>query len=203
LIHEQEGQLAELLTPEATMNGWTGTAASGRETGLRRGPAGIAGARPAPAGNGRGTAAVAWPLFSGLGPLGALPTVPRLARAYTALVLGGWGLGGVAEDSQTIVSELAANVVRAATGADGGPAYSDDGRLPVVWVRLMADRALLGIEVWDTLPVAAGVPVLREAASDAESGRGLEIIAALSTDWGWERVPGLGGKRTWALLAAR
>jgi hypothetical protein len=185
------------------MNGGTGTAASGRETGLRPSPAGIAGARPALAGNGRGTAAVAWPLFSGLGPLGALPTVSRLARAYTALVLGGWGLGGIAGDSQAIVSELTANVVRTATGSDGGPAYGGDGRLPVVWVRLMTDRALLGIEVWDTLPDVVGVPVLRKAAPDAESGRGLEIVAALSTDWGWERVPGMGGKRTWALLAAR
>lgn len=187
------------------MNDRTGAAASGRETGLRRGSVGIASARPDTAtstGGTWGTAAATWPLFSGLGPLGALPTLPRLARTYTALVLGGWGLGSITEDSQMIVSELATNAVRAATGAGGGPAYSGDGRLPVVWIRLMTDLALLGIEVWDTVPAAAGVPVLRQAALDAESGRGLEIVASLSTDWGWERVPGMGGKRTWALLAA-
>jgi hypothetical protein len=184
------------------MNGGTSTAASGREMGPRRVPVAIAGARPAPAvGTGSGRGAAAWPLFSGLGPLGALPTVPRLARAYTALVLGGWGLRCIAEDSQVIVSELATNAVRAATGDDGGPAYSDNGRLPVVWVRLMTDLALLGIEVWDTLPAAVGVPVRREATLDAESGRGLEIVASLSTDWGWEPVPHMHAKRTWALLA--
>ena len=43
--------------------------------------------------------------------------------------------------------------------------------------------------------------ILRHAAPDAESGRGLEIVASLSIDWGWEQVPGMGGKRTWALLA--
>jgi hypothetical protein len=185
------------------MNGRTATAASGRETDPRRGPAITASARPAPAGpaGSRGTAAAAWPLFSGLGPLGALPTVPRLARTYTALVLGAWGLGSLAEDSQAIVSELATNAVRAATSEDGGPAYSADGRLPVIWVRLMTDLELLGIEVWDTLPAAAGVPVRHQAAPDAESGRGLEIVAALSIDWGWEPVPHMHAKRTWALLA--
>ena len=188
------------------MNGRTATAASGREADSRHGPAITASAYPAPAGpagpaGSRGTAAAAWPLFSGLGPLGALPTVPRLARTYTALVLGGWGLGSLAEDSQMIVSELATNAVRAATGEDGVPAYSGDGRLPVVWVRLMTDLELLGIEVWDTLPAAVGVPVRHQAAPDTESGRGLEIVAALSIDWGWERVPHMHAKRTWALLA--
>ena len=186
------------------MDDRTGTTASGRVKDPRRGPVGIARARPASGreiGSGWGTVAVTWPLFSGLGPLGALPTVPRLARTYTALVLGGWGLVGVVEDSQAVVSELAANAVHATTGEDGGPAYNGDGRLPVLWVRLMTDLALLRIEVWDTVPSAVGVPILRHAAPDAESGRGLEIVASLSIDWGWEQVPGMGGKRIWALLA--
>ena len=182
-----------------------GTTASGRVREPRPESADIGGARPASAkkvGCGRGTAAVPWPLFSGLGPLGALPTVPRLARTYTALVLGGWGLGVVVDESQAVVSELAANAVQTSTGEDGGPAYSGDGRLPVMWVRLMTDLVLLRIEVWDTLPSAVGVPAPRRAAPDDESGRGLEIVASLSIDWGWESVPAMGGKRTWALLAA-
>jgi hypothetical protein len=183
----------------------TGTTTSGRVRDPRCEPVGVARARSNSVGNTgsvRGTAAATWPLFSGLGPLGALPTVPRLARTYTALVLGGWGLDGFIEDSLAVVSELAANAVHAATGEDGEPAYSGDGRLPVVWVRLMTDMALVGIEVWDTVPSAVGAPALRQAAPDAESGRGLEIVASLSVDWGWEPVPGIGGKRTWALLPA-
>jgi hypothetical protein len=35
-----------------------------------------------------------WPLVAGLGPLGALPTAPRLARSFTVVVLGGWKLAG-------------------------------------------------------------------------------------------------------------
>jgi hypothetical protein len=186
------------------MHDRTSTAASDVVRDPRRGSIGIARARPVSDrenGVGRGSAVAVWPLFSGLGPLGALPTVPRLARSYTALVLGGWGLGGVIEDSLAIVSELATNPVNAATGEGGGAAYNGDGRLPVLWVRLMTDLTLLRIEVWDTVPSAVGVPVQRHAAPDAESGRGLEIVASLSIDWGWEWVPHMNGKRTWALLA--
>jgi hypothetical protein len=49
--------------------------------------------------------APAWPLFAGIGPLGALPTMPRLARAFTGLVLAGWGLGRLIEDCELVVSE--------------------------------------------------------------------------------------------------
>ena len=34
----------------------------------------------------------AWPLFTGLGPLGALPTAPRLVRRFTTMILAGWDL---------------------------------------------------------------------------------------------------------------
>jgi hypothetical protein len=54
-----------------------------------------------------------WPLFAGFGPMGALPTVPGLARALTALALGSWDLISVpdlAEVSELIVSEMSANV---------------------------------------------------------------------------------------------
>jgi hypothetical protein len=186
------------------MDDRTGTTASSQVRDSRRGPVGIARARPGSGRDvviGRRIATVTWPLFSGLGPLGALPTVPRLARTYTALVLGGWGLGGVVDDSQAVVSELAANAVHAATDEDGGPTYGGNGRLPVIWVRLMTDLARLRIEVWDTVPSAVSVPTPRRAAPDDESGRGLEIVASLSLNWGWEPVPDMGGKRTWAVLA--
>jgi len=81
------------------------------------------------------------------------------------------------------------------------PRY-DAGRLPVLWLRLLSDHARLRIEVWDDVPVSYGVPVRRVAASEDEPGRGLELVGALSKDWGWERVPGHGAKRVWAILAA-
>src|SRR6266404_6207678 len=126
-------------------------------------------------------------MFAGLGPLGALPPAPRLARRFTTMILASWGLpaaGGnpdVVDTAELIASELVSNVVRAATDPDGNPRYDSDGRLPVLWLRLLAGpspgakalaesgagaRDLAGacatgrvqIEIWDDLPAGFGVP---------------------------------------------
>lgn len=141
-----------------------------------------------------------WPLTSDLGPLGALPTVPRLARGFVSVTLNGWGLDALTDVTELLVSELSTNVVRASTNADGLLRYDEDGRLPLLWIRLLCDRVRLMIEVWDTLPAALGAPVTRHPSPDEESGRGLEIIEVLAEDWGWETVPGWAGKKVWAIL---
>lgn len=146
-------------------------------------------------------AAPVWPLFAGLGPLGALPSVGRLCRTFTALVLAGWELGALAEDCETVIGELVANVVQAATGPDGQPRYDQNGRLPVLWLRLLSDGAALRVEVWDTLPDALGGPAPRRAGPYDESGRGLTMIAAFSREWGYDQVPGHDAKQVWALLS--
>jgi hypothetical protein len=147
-----------------------------------------------------------WPLFSALGPVGALPTAPGLARAFTAMVLGGWDLARVndlGEVGALVVSELATNVVQLATAADGSPLYQANGRLTELWLRLMTDQALLQLEVWDNLPVSAGLPALRRSATEQEHGRGLAIVNDLSHRWGCDQIPGLPAKSVWALLKAR
>jgi anti-sigma regulatory factor (Ser/Thr protein kinase) len=141
-----------------------------------------------------------WPLTSDLGPLGALPTVPRLARGFVRVTLSGWGLDALSEVTELLVSELSTNVVRASMNQDGSPRYAEDGKLPLLWIRLLCDPSRLIIEVWDTLPTALGAPVTRHPEPDEESGRGLEIIESLADDWGWETVPGWTGKKVWAAL---
>ena len=141
-----------------------------------------------------------WPLTSDLGPLGALPTVPRLARGFVSVTLNGWGLDGLIDVTELLVSELSTNVVRASMTPGGALKYDADGKLPLLWIRLLCDRAHLLIEVWDTLPAALGAPVTRHPDPDEESGRGLEIIETLAEEWGWETVPGWAGKMVWALL---
>ena len=198
------------------MDDRTGMIRAGAEPGLtatdRAGPGGLrpvpGGARPVRvwgtggAGGGvRRPSEGAWPLFTGLGPVAALPTAPGLARAFTVMVLSGWGMAVMTDTGALIVSELASNVVRAAEGPVGSPVYDKQGRVPVMWLRLMADPALLGIEVWDSLPPETGAPVLRHVDPDAESGRGLGLVAALSQAWGWEPFPARRVKRTWALVA--
>jgi hypothetical protein len=141
-----------------------------------------------------------WPLFAGLGPLGALPTVPRLARAFGGLVLGGWGLGHLAENCELIVSELSTNVIQAATGRNGHPRYDQHGHLPLLWLRLLSNRAQVRIETWDNVPLDWGAPTLRHAAEADECGRGLELVEMLSSDWGWDHLPAHNAKRVWAHL---
>jgi hypothetical protein len=141
-----------------------------------------------------------WPLTSDLGPLGALPTVPRLVRGFASVVLTGWGLAGQIDIAELLLSELATNVVRASTDPDGHPRYDESGRLPLLWVRLLTDRTRLMLEVWDNLPQSYGAPAIRHPGQDEESGRGLEMVEALSEDWGWESVSGWSGKRVWALI---
>src|ERR1700722_18024633 len=146
-----------------------------------------------------------WPLFSGLGPVGALPTAPGVARGVTATVLGGWdmaGRGELADVSTLVVSELSTNVVDRATDAGGGPRYLADGRMTVLWLRLMTNRRALRVEVWDNLPPSAGFPVLRTPETTEEHGRGLAVVQRLSRAWGWHPVPGMNAKCTWAVLQA-
>jgi hypothetical protein len=147
---------------------------------------------------------VEWPLFAGLGPVGALPTSARLARTFTRTIVSDWGLASMADDCELVISELVANVVQAATASDGRPWYDAGGRLPLLWLRLLSDGARLRAEVWDNLPWGLGTPQQRRPARNEESGRGLGIVRAVSLDWGWDRVPGRGhgceAKRVWALL---
>jgi hypothetical protein len=179
-------------------------------TSRRAGPAGgelaSRAARDTPARTKQWPGVGPWPLFSALGPVGALPTAPGLARAFTAMVLGGWGLARVndlGEVSALVVSELATNVVQLATAGDGSPLYQADGRLTELWLRLMSDRVLLQVEIWDNLPASAGLPALRRPAAEQEYGRGLAIIDEVSHRWGCDQIPGLPAKSVWALLKAR
>jgi anti-sigma regulatory factor (Ser/Thr protein kinase) len=141
-----------------------------------------------------------WPLTSDLGPVGALPTAPRLSRGFVGATLNGWGLATLVDITELLVSELSTNVVRASSNTDGSPRYDAEGKLPLLWIRLLSDRARLLIEVWDTVPAILGAPVARHPETDEESGRGLEIIETLADEWGWETVPGWAGKKVWAVL---
>lgn len=141
-----------------------------------------------------------WSLSSNLGPLGALPTAPSLARGFVSVVLEGWDMAALADTAELIASELATNVVQAATGPDERPRYDDEGGLPLLWLRLLSDGAQVMIEVWDNLPAILGAPAVQEAADDDEHGRGLLMVDLLTEDWGWEKVTGWDGKRIWALL---
>jgi hypothetical protein len=68
---------------------------------------------------------------------------------------------------------------------------------PPITLRLIATEASVMIEAWDHSPLDLQP---REAHDDDEGGRGLTVIAALSSRWGCERT-GYRRKRVWAELA--
>ena len=84
------------------------------------------------------------------------------------------------DDAALVLSELVGNAVRHASG-------------DTLKLRLRRTGGVLRISVRDGSPA---VPVPRVAPDDAESGRGMLIIEALSLRWGTELVPG--GKVVWA-----
>jgi anti-sigma regulatory factor (Ser/Thr protein kinase) len=120
--------------------------------------------------------------------LAPLPGAIPCARLHAVHVLHEWGLRDLAEDAALIVSELMTNA------ADASMALPDR---PPITLRLLASDKSLVIEAWDHSPRDLEP---REAGPDAECGRGLAVVAALSERWGWERT-GYHRKVVWAELA--
>jgi len=111
------------------------------------------------------------------------------ARLHTRLVLREWGLSAdKAEAAELVVSELVTNALE--HGLAGIPA--------TVRIWLSSDGGSVAINVWDASPVP---PVPKNAGADADSGRGLMIVAALSTDWGYSAADP--GKVVWAIIDAK
>jgi anti-sigma regulatory factor (Ser/Thr protein kinase) len=127
-----------------------------------------------------------WPMGSRL-ELGPLPSAVPCARLHTKVILREWDLAHVTDEAELIVSELTTNALQAS--------LSSTETHPIV-LRLLASHECLVIQVWDALPTA---PDPRPHASDAESGRGLEIVSLLSDRWGFYRPHG-GGKTVWAAI---
>jgi hypothetical protein len=104
--------------------------------------------------------------------LGAVPTAPGCARAWTRAILAEWRLTGLWEASELIVSELATNATLASR-LEG-----------VAFFRLILTRGQgeLAILVRD---FCAGLPLPRDAGDEDESGRGLLLVQAMSGRSGW------------------
>jgi anti-sigma regulatory factor (Ser/Thr protein kinase) len=134
-----------------------------------------------------------WPL-SNSPELAALPTAVPCARLHAKHLAWEWGLSGITDTIELLVSELTTNAVQAMAGQDDQPA---------IRLRLLSDNARVRIEVWDSDPrspapkdpAADGIPDL-----EAEGGRGLFLVAALSTRWAWIPTQDPAGKAVWCEL---
>jgi anti-sigma regulatory factor (Ser/Thr protein kinase) len=131
-----------------------------------------------------------WPLCSYL-ELGALPTAAACARLHARHLMWEWGLNGLAADIELLVSELVTNAVKATAGRDDRPA---------VRLRLSSDETRVLIEVWDADPRPPAPMDLGEDGTpdtEEEGGRGLFLVAALSTRWDWYLTREPAGKFVW------
>lgn len=109
----------------------------------------------------------------------------RQARLLVAALLRAWGHDDDVDIAELLASELAANAARHTTGTMR------------VSVAAGPDCVRLGVsDEYSTLPV------LRRPTRDGEAGRGLQIVATLSSRWGVERGPEgrPDGKRIWCEL---
>lgn len=139
-----------------------------------------------------------WPLHSHLA-LGLLQTAASCARGHTRLVLAEWGLSGLADPVEQVVSELVTNAITASCqliGSRFGGRWAPGA--PPVRLWLLSDYSTVLVEVWDG---SDRMPEPKDLDPDAEHGRGLWLVEALSEDWGAFRPAHASGKVTWAAVA--
>jgi anti-sigma regulatory factor (Ser/Thr protein kinase) len=107
-----------------------------------------------------------------------------------------WGLKEIAETAELVVSEIVTNAVRASGGLDQAKDLTGTGPVPTVRLWLYADRQKVLVQVWDgnDRPLQP-----REPGLEAEGGRGLLLVEALSKEWGSFTPVGWRGKVVWAL----
>ena len=138
------------------------------------------------------------PMDAGTFALVTLPTSPFWARRYTRSFLD--SCHGMTEDTaqtaELLVSELVTNAVR----FSGDPArtlrYSERASASLISLSLRHFPDGLLIEVYDT---DSNPPVRSSPDDDAENGRGLMLVDALSKEWSYFFLPG-GGKVVYCFL---
>jgi len=139
------------------------------------------------------------PLAAGRLTLVTLPTSPFWARRYTRTFLG--SCRGIGEDTiqtaELLVSELVTNAVRFAADPARTPRHPGRPNASLISLSLRQFREHLLIEIYDT---DEHPPILSGHDDDAESGRGLVLVSALSKEWSCFFPPG-GGKVVYCVLA--
>jgi len=122
--------------------------------------------------------------------LTARPEEARTARHFVRELLTCWGLESMADDAELIVDELVVNAVMHGTRTGG--------LRPGVVLRLCMLRRV-GEVMLAVVDPGNEAPMPREPDWTGESGRGLQIVGALSHVWGWSPIAGH-GKAVWAVL---
>ncbi len=120
-----------------------------------------------------------------------LPGAVPCARLHARLVTREWGFPAIAGDCELVVAELVSNAVLHGAGPPGA------ADTPPVRLRLTGRPRGVQIEIWDA---GEEMPQMRSGppGDDEPGGRGLVLVAALSSRWGAYRTEG-GGKVVFAV----
>jgi hypothetical protein len=113
-----------------------------------------------------------------------VPLAARAVRRFVADALDAWQLPDMVDDASIVVSELATNAMLHASSP--------------FWVTISRAGSVVKIAVHDA---SCAAPAGRPAPEEATSGRGMEIVAALSLRSGTDVMPD--GKIVWAELSTR
>ena len=121
--------------------------------------------------------------------MSAWPGAVQCARHHTRQVLQETGLKDLIEPVELVVSEIVTNAIRAC-GLDRDATVR-------LWIAVTQDEVL--VMVWDASPCT---PLRQSPDPEAETGRGLLLVEAVSASWGSFALADEPGKVVWALCAS-
>jgi anti-sigma regulatory factor (Ser/Thr protein kinase) len=104
--------------------------------------------------------------------LAAGPAAPAEARRQVLAAIYAWDIPVDLDVALLLTSELVTNAIRHAAGE-------------TITLTITCVCGQLRVDVHDT---SRTMPVILAAPADAEAGRGLMLVASLSTDWGVHRT---------------
>lgn len=128
--------------------------------------------------------------------LAALLTAVSCSRLFVKYTLQTWQLGHLVDTAELLVSELVTNAVKATGITEPNPRWVELDDLRLIAVRLHRKADSVFIEVWDSDPTPPAMP---EQSLDSENGRGLFLVASMSSRWNYYH-PRSGGKVVWCEL---
>jgi anti-sigma regulatory factor (Ser/Thr protein kinase) len=131
--------------------------------------------------------------------LATLPSAPFWARRQTRTVLRAWRVWTeTIETAELLVSELVTNAVKFSGTVPKTSGYAEYRNARRISLVLRHQAGQLIIEVSDPDP---SPPIMAEVDSEAEGGRGLMLVQALSKEWDYY-LPRTGGKVVYCVLAS-